>query len=146
MNKDALLATLIGFGIGLLITGLLLLGPNVVKYFPRIKLPTIARMQTQQTIISTPTPTPKTGLKIESPLPEAIEDSTSLLVSGAAPGGSTVIIAGFIDESAVVVGSDGKFAGKVTLGEGKNNIMVTSLLGSKTESQTVTVYYTKENL
>lgn len=145
MNKDALLATLIGFGIGLLITGLLLVGPNLLKIFPAITLPTISL--TQNKTAPTPTPTPKAAtFTIESPLPESIENSTDLLVSGTAPVGSTVVIAGYSDESVITVASDGKYAGKVTLGEGKNDISVTALSSGKSSTQTVTVYYTQENL
>lgn len=145
MNKDALLATLIGFGIGLLITGLLLLGPNILKLFPAIKLPTIKFSQTQPT--PTPKPSPKAAaFTIESPLPESIENSSDLLVSGTAVKGSTVVIAGSSDESAVVVGADGKFAGKVTLSEGKNDIAVTSLTAAQSTTLNVTVYYTQESL
>jgi len=41
MNKDALLATIIGFGIGLVITGALLLGPTLSASFPAFSLPKI---------------------------------------------------------------------------------------------------------
>lgn len=146
MNKDALLATLIGFGIGLLITGLLLIGPNIFKMFPAIKWPTISFSQNQKAV-PTPTPTPKASvLAIESPLPESIENTSDLLVSGTTTSGSTVVIAGPSDETAVAVGDDGKFAGKLTLVEGKNDITVTSLTGTKTSTQTVTVYFSEENL
>lgn len=140
MNKDALLATLIGFGIGLLITGLLLVGPNITKALPKIKLPTTA---------STPTPTPTPSqftVTIESPLAEAIENSTDLLVSGVTSPGSTIVVAGSVDETAVVAQADGKYAGKVTLTEGKNDIIVTSYQQTKQANQTVTVYYTPESL
>lgn len=146
MNKDALLATLIGFGIGLLITGLLLLGPNVLKLFPAIKFPSFSFSQNQQVKNPTPTPAPKAGFVIESPLPEAIENTEELLVSGTAPAGSTVVIAGLNDESAVTVGTDGKYAGKITLIEGKNDISVTSLSGGKSSVLNVTVYYTQESI
>jgi hypothetical protein len=137
MNKDALLATLIGFGIGLLITGALLVGPNVFK---TIHLP-------QQNNSPTPTPTPSSfSVKIESPLPDTIENTSDLLVTGTASSGSTVAIAGPLDETVVLVKDDGKFAGKITLTEGKNDITVLSYLGDKQTSQTVTVYFTEEQL
>ena len=80
MNKDALLATLIGFGIGLLITGLLLIGPDIAKLFPKIKFPTISFSQNQKSTMPTPTPTPKAPtFAITSPLPEAIENTSDLL-------------------------------------------------------------------
>lgn len=143
MNKDAILATLIGFGIGLVITGILLVGPNLLKLLPSIKLP--AFTQSQQ--LPTPTPAPKVpGFAIESPLPETIENTPDLLVNGTASPGATIVIAGPGDESVVTVGSDGKFAGKITLTEGKDDITVTSVLGAKITSQTVTVYFTQESL
>lgn len=147
MNKDALLATLIGFGIGLLITGLLLLGPNVFKLLPAFKLPEIKFVQNQHANTPTPRPTQKaSAFAIESPLPESIENSPDLLVSGTAPKSATVVIAGPNDESTVAVAGDGKFAGKITLTEGKNDISVTSLLNAKPTVLTVTVYYSEESL
>ncbi len=149
MNKDALLATLIGFGIGLLITGLLLLGPNITKALPKIKLPTITFSQSKQKTVATPTAgaTPSQfAISIQSPLAEAIENTTDLLVSGATSPGATVVIAGPIDETVATAQSDGKYAGKVTLTEGKNDIIVTSYQKTKQVSQTITVYYTPESL
>jgi hypothetical protein len=147
MNKDAILATLIGFGIGLLITGLLLLGPNITKSLPKIKLPSISFSQSQQKTPVTPTPTPSQfGVTIESPLADAIENTTDLLVSGVTAPGSTVVIAGSVDDTVATAQADGKYAGKVTLAEGKNDIIVTSYLATKQATKTVTVYYTPESL
>lgn len=138
MNKDAILATLIGFGIGLLITGLLLVGPNITKALPKVKL---------QTTAPAPTPTPtQFSVTIESPLAETIENRTDILVSGVTTPGSTVVVAGSVDETGVVAQPDGKYAGKITLTEGKNDIIVTSYQQTKQANQTVTVYYTPENL
>ena len=147
MNKDALLATLIGFGIGLLITGLLLVGPNITKALPKVKLPTITFFQPKQKSTPAPTPTPSQfSVTIESPLAETIENSTDVLVSGVTSPGSTVVIAGSVDDTAVVAQTDGKYAGKITLTEGKNDIIVTAYRQTNQASQTVTVYYTPESL
>ena len=140
MNKDAILATLIGFGIGLLITGLLLVGPNITKFLPKINLPA-------KVSAPTPTPTPSQfAVTIESPLVDAIENTTDLLVSGVTNPGSTVVVAGSVDDTAVTAQADGKYAGKITLTEGKNEIVVTSYLETKQASQSITVYYTPETL
>jgi hypothetical protein len=102
---------------------------------------------TRQTNGPTPTPAPKAfTVTIESPLADAIENNPDLLVSGTTAGGATVIVAGSADESVLTVKDDGKFAGKVTLNEGKNDIYVTAYSGTKETTQTVTVYYTEENL
>ena len=54
MNKDALLATLIGFGIGLLITAMLLVGPKLLVYLPNISF-SIPKFNVSQSV---PTTTP----------------------------------------------------------------------------------------
>ncbi|MCX6791960.1 MAG: hypothetical protein NT149_02895 [Candidatus Gottesmanbacteria bacterium] len=147
MNKDAVLATLIGFGIGLLITGLLLVGPNITKSLPKINLPTISFPQSKQKPAVTATPTPSQfAVTIESPMAEAIENSTDLLVSGMTSPGATVVIAGSVDDTAVAAQADGKYAGKITLAEGKNDIIVTAYRLLKQANQTITVYYTPESL
>ncbi|HUD18918.1 MAG TPA: hypothetical protein VMR81_00535 [Patescibacteria group bacterium] len=145
MNKDAILATIIGFVIGLLITGILLVGPRLVGMIPKISftMPKFYTAQSKSKLTPTPTPTINT-LTIESPLADSIEQDSDLLVSGKAPAGSTVVIQGNATESISSVKSDSKYAGKITLVEGVNEITVTSFLSGKQTTQTVTVYYTPE--
>lgn len=145
MNKDALLATLIGFGIGLCITGIFLLGPSVIKSMPKLTLPKISLQQKNPKTQNTPTPTPiKQFVTIDSPLPDAIEVKSDLLVSGTTNSNATVVVQGQTNEDIVVVKEDGKYAGKVTLVEGKNDITATSYLNGMPVSQSVTVYFTEE--
>ena len=147
MNKDALLATLIGLGLGLAVTGIFILGPQLVKSLPHISLPKITLPQTkpQKQITATPTPTPIV-FSVSSPLPESIELSDQLVVSGTAPADSLVVVQGAVDDDVIRVNGDGKYAAKVTLAEGKNDLVVTNYVSEKNAMQTVTVYYTPENL
>lgn len=147
MNKDALLATLIGLGLGLFITGIFVLGPQLAKSLPHIALPKITLPQTkpQKQIAATPTPTPIV-FSISSPLPETIELSDQLVVSGTAPKESLIVVQGSVDDDVIRVNGDGKYAAKVTLAEGKNDLVVTNYADGKNATQTVTVYYTPENL
>ncbi len=145
MNRDALLATLIGFGIGLLITGILLLGPGLAKSFPHINFPKFSFENKKTTRPSpTPTPTPQT-LTIDSPTPESIEGKNEVLVSGKSFPNSVVLVGGPLDEDVVNVSASGTYAGKVLLSEGVNDIQVTSYLSGNATSQSVTVYYTPED-
>lgn len=153
MNKDALFATLIGLGIGLLLTGIILVGPNIAKSLPQIKLPTFASITLPKFSLfkkTAPTPTPaqtepKHAVVIDSPLPEAIEDTETVLVSGTTSKGATVVIQGFLDDIVIDANGDGKYAGKITLTEGKNDILVTSYTKEKVPAaQQLTVYYTPE--
>lgn len=149
MNKDALLATLIGFIIGLVITGILLAGPTIAKGFPNIKWPTftfsLPKGGTQGG--NKPTPTPIAFfLTIDSPLTDSIEEKTDVLVSGKTIPEATVVIAGSVDEIVVTADDKGTYAGKVKLMEGKNEVVVTSYDKEEEKSQTVTVFYTPEKL
>lgn len=145
MNKDALLATLIGFAIGLCITGLLLVGPKLAGYLPKFSfsMPKFAKSQPKPE--ASPTPS-AFALVIDSPLPDSIESEKEVLVSGSSAAGATVVIQGNTNDSAVAVNADGKFAGKIQLIEGKNDISVTSYLKDKKTTQTISVYYTPEEL
>ncbi len=145
MNKDALLATVIGFGIGLVITGILLVGPLISKSLPRLNLPKFALNQSKQSSAPTASPTPSPlGITVSAPLPESIENEKDLLVSGTTTPGALVVIQGVNDDSVVQVKEDGKFAGKLTLSEGKNDVSITSYLKDKQSAQALTVYYTPE--
>lgn len=147
MNRDALLASLIGFGIGLLITGVLLVGPNLVRGFPKIQIPKITLFQKAPPITPTPTPASKVAsFTVDSPIADAIVSASDLLVSGTAPSSSIVVVAGPIDEDVMVVKDDGKFAGKISTSEGKNDIVVTNYVGGKATTQIMTIFYTKETL
>jgi hypothetical protein len=146
MNKDALLATLIGFGIGLFITGMLLVGPKLLQYLPKISL-NLPKMTSQQKPKPSTNPKPKEfAITVDSPLDESLESEKEVLVSGTTMEGTTVIIQGNNNDSASLVNADGKFAGKITLTEGKNEITVIGVLKDKRVSKTITVFYTPEEL
>lgn len=156
MNKDAILATLIGFGIGLVITGLFLLGPNITKMLPSIKFPTISftlpkidfglnkKSQNPPPVVS-PIPSPDT-LSIDNPRADMILTKSEVLVSGKAPAGSTIVLQGTADESITTASDDGSYAGTLTLTEGVNIIGVTGYSKEKMLQQKITIYYTPETL
>lgn len=150
MNKDAVLATIIGFGVGLVIAGLVFLGPTIFSGMPKITLPDmsfITRLfqKTQTTIKPTPTPKPDSELSIDSPLPESIEPKNETLVSGITYQNATVILEGELGEAVVTANGNGAYAGKLMLKEGKNELVVTSYAKEKMKSAQVTVYYTPED-
>lgn len=147
MNKDAIMATIIGFTIGLAITGVILFGPNVLKLMPSITLPNIAN-QTKPTSIPNDTPASASDstFTLDSPLADAIVDTSTILVSGSAPSGSVLVIEGAHDEVISRASAEGKFAGKVTLAEGLNTIIVTNYNNKEEQNKKVTVYYTQESL
>jgi len=155
MNKDALFATLIGLGIGLLLTAIILVGPSIAKSMPTFSFPNLTSIRLPSLDFlkkATPTPTidptqqPKEHtLTIDSPLEEAIEQTDSVLVSGSTSTNATVVIQGPSDDVVVVANGDGKYAGKIKLQEGINTITVTSYSATKEQkTQSIVVYYTPE--
>jgi hypothetical protein len=140
MNKDALLATLIGLGMGLIITGLIVVGPKLVSGLPKISLPKVSLPKKSQPVVPTPTPG-VVALSIVSPVAESVIAKAELLVSGTAPLGSIVVVQGPTDEDVTTADSNGKYAGKILLSEGKNDVTVTSYAANKHEAQAVVVYY-----
>jgi hypothetical protein len=147
MNKDALLATLIGFGIGLFITGMILVGPRLAKYLPKVSfnLPQLFKTGDKKAPAASPTPAEFT-VTIDSPIADSIESEDTILVSGTTAAEATVVIQGEINDAAALTKTDGKYAGRVDLVEGRNDITVTSYQKDKTATQTITVFYTPEEL
>jgi hypothetical protein len=151
MNKDALLATFIGFVVGLIVTGLVLYGPGLTKNLPKIQFPKFS-FSLPQFGKAKPTPTPtiatpkkEHAVTIESPLPDGLEQENTVLVSGTTTPSSIVVLSGPLDEVVIVANGDGKYAGKVSLSEGKNDISVTSFQQSGPVAlATVSVFYTPE--
>lgn len=143
MNKDALLATVIGFVVGLVITGVLLLAPKFAGLMPNITLPSFSFQKTTPPVSPTPTIV-NTGLTIDSPLSEGIESINTPLISGMTEPGATVILQTDFDDEVVLAGDDGNYAGKITLAEGKNDLIVTSYGKTKQESKSIIVFYTPE--
>lgn len=149
MNKDAVLATIIGFGVGLIIAGLVFLAPALVKDMPSISLPDLSFLSTIIQGNKNPQPTPKVtpishAFTVASPLDESVELREEVLISGTTAPESMVVLEDETNELVVLANTKGAYAGKLTLSEGKNVLTVTSYANKKTETKTVTVYYTPE--
>ena len=156
MNKDALSATLIGLGIGLLLTGIILVGPTVLKkiphlssiHFSQITLPKFSFPKKTNPAVTTQnneSKNPTQQLTIDSPLAEAIETDSQVLISGSAQPNAKIVIQGSVDDAITIANSEGKYAGKITLAEGKNDILITSYTANNEQTtQQRTVYYTPE--
>jgi hypothetical protein len=139
MNRDAILATVIGFGVGLLIMGALLLGPNLGQFLPKLNFDFLT--QNQQ---AAPNETPQQALTIDSPLDEAIESENTVLLSGKAAPGATIVLQGAVDELVIMATQEGTWAGRVKLVEGTNTITATMYVKTEATTLTKTVYYTPE--
>lgn len=147
MNKDAILATVIGLVLGLTIAGAFILGPSLARALPKFKLPTVTLPNIAPKATPQPTASPKEfGVTIAAPLPEAIEPKDDVMVSGNTEAGTTVVIQGPLDEDVVIAGTDGAYAGRVTAVEGKSDITVTAYGEAGKQAQSsIIIYYTQES-
>lgn len=142
MNKDAVLASVIGFGIGLLITGGILFGPRLIGSLKEkfaSKGGQVASANTNKQG-ATPTSLPSNTFTIDSPQAETIATSGTITVSGKATPGSMVLLAGDVEETALEASPDGSYSGTLSLKEGKNDIIVSNSVNGKETLKKITVY------
>ncbi len=153
VNKDAFFATIIGFVVGLLITTGILAGPGVLKKFPKIDfhLPSLLSFMSGKT----PNKIPESNVQksnntitfsIQSPIDGSIAQSATILVSGTAKPGNTMVIGGPSDETITTVSNKGTFAGNISLSEGVNDILVSELTSGVVNEKRIRVYFTEEKL
>lgn len=145
MNKDALLASGIGFGVGLLITGTVLLGPNILSEVQsRLKgMNGDVQSATQTAEESNTKETASTTFTIREPEQDSIIDDDSVTIRGSANAGSLVVFAGDEDEAVTTVSEDNSFEGSLSLKEGKNDITITNIDHGTTNIQRLVVFYTQ---
>ncbi len=147
MNKDAILASVIGFGIGLLITGGILVGPTVISQLAtrlQEREGTVASATNEQASTTPGVNQPLNGvsLSIESPKTDAIVNEDNIEVKGKTLANTMVIVAGDTDEDVIQTDASGAFVGNITLKEGINDITVTAIQGTLTSLQKIVVFYT----
>lgn len=144
MNKDAILASIIGFGIGLLITGAILVGPSLLPLLKKINKKGDVQSATTQV---SPTLTAGTGttFTIDTPTDETIAQDATITVSGHAPKGTTIIIDNTEGEVATQSTDTNTFQGQIPLKEGKNDISVTQVADPTSTTKHVTIYYTPKS-
>lgn len=147
MNKDAILASIIGFAIGLIITGAVILGPKLVEKF-RVAQSQGQVAASQDDNKNQPTPQESipdaTSLTIDNPKPESIVYEDTITISGKRSKNAIVIVTGPSDEAVIGTSDSSTYEGKITLKEGKNDITVASVADAAATTQMLTIYYSKE--
>jgi hypothetical protein len=145
MRKEVLVAILIGFGIGLVVTLGIFTARRALK----------SGGQTEQQPQPSFSPTPQvekeqTGVEnkiaVTSPNNGAVETTEKITLTGTTTPGSTVTIWG--GETDIIVAGDekGQFSAEITLAGGDNEIKITSFspTGETAETVVTVVYSTAE--
>jgi hypothetical protein len=149
MNKDALLASGIGFGVGLLITGTILMGPTLVSQVSE----KISALRSASGEVASATQehngsdssgnsnNSNVSFTIVSPTQEEIVTTEKVDIKGKSPSGSTIIIAGDVDEAVTTANDQNEYSASITMKEGVNMITVTSLSNDTPTVNKITLFY-----
>ena len=151
MRKEVLVAILLGFGIGLVVT---------FGIFTARKALTTAGSGGEQLISpdgepqtpanQTASPTPEIdsghGVTVTSPNSGAVETTEKITLAGTTTPGSTIAITGGETDTVVISDEKGQFSMEITLVGGDNEIIVVSFSpkGEKAETVLTVVYSTAE--
>ena len=141
MNKDAILATLIGFAIGLTITGIIIVAPTAAKTLPKFTMPRIslpsgirlpsfgtAKKTEKTTEVGSGTKTTvstNVTFDISSPSEDAIIATNTVVVRGSTH--TKVVLVTSPVEDVVATVTNNSYSATISLKEGRNELTVTSV-------------------
>lgn len=121
MRKEVVIAIILGFALGLVITFGIWKANKALKKEEPEAVPTVAEEVTPEA-----TPTPAFSLEIISPADESISDKRKITITGKTQPGSVVAIAAELGEELVETDEVGNFKVEVSLISGINEIEITA--------------------
>ena len=138
MPKEALIAIIIGFLFGLLITfGVYTANRSLKEQELEVKTPS-------PTVSASPESSPETPLVIDSPENESLVDEEKLVLRGRSSPEAIIAIFTEENEHLLTTSKEGTFSAEITLVKGVNNIKITAVdkENQKTEKDLTIVYST----
>lgn len=136
MKKEVVLAIIVGFSLGLIIT----LGIYTARRALRRQTPVTSSPQAS----ASPSPTPSHGLTITSPAEEALLDQDKVILQGMTTPNSLVTVITPQDNLIVTANSTGEFQTQVSLVGGVNQLQIVALTpdGQRAETSLTLTYST----
>ncbi|RJR15229.1 hypothetical protein C4579_02885 [Candidatus Microgenomates bacterium] len=141
MNKDTIVASVIGFGLGLIAAIALWIVPRVLHKQPTT---VTAAPETNQEIALNNAPATQNTLTVTSPSDGEIVNEKALTISGNAQDALFVVVTTDSVNDVMELDNGGTFSTEVTLHEGSNEIAVTRYTASGEETKRMFVYYYEE--
>lgn len=137
MNKDTIVASTIGFSLGLVAAIMLWVVPRIMpKNVP--KPSPVASSQEIQ--VTNDEISPTQGFTITSPQDGEVVPGEAVKISGVAPGAVTVTVTTPEQSQVATPNSQGEFSTTLALAEGANQIVVTSITKNAQDTKTLSVY------
>ncbi len=134
MKKEVLIAIIIGFGLGLIITfGIWTANKALQETAPQ---------EEQTTEAVTPTPVPAFALNLVSPEEDSISATEEIEVKGSTAAGAIIVILYQEGEKILEADKNGQFSTEITLTGGANEITITAYDSEGNEvAKTLNVVY-----
>lgn len=140
MRKEVLIAIVLGFVLGLVITFGLWSANKAMKSKEAL---TQTEETATPTLVPTPTPAQVFSLAILTPEDESVQNKEKVTVSGTTEPEAQVVVIGEKDEKIVTADSKGKFEAEIVLENGTNEITVSAANEAGDEvTKTISVVYT----
>lgn len=136
MNKDTVVASIIGFGLGLVAAIALWVVPRILPKLPHLKPPA-----QQETTATTDSANNNTGLSISSPQDGTISQSDSTTVRGLASNTNLIVISTTEESQVITPAADGAYSASIELAEGNNEIVLSLISSSGTKIERINVFY-----
>ncbi len=145
MNKESIIAILLGFTGGILVAFLLVTAPSKLSFLNRNSQD---NTKDEQVKSAQTADKPDSPITITSPLENSYIEGESVTIEGSVKNGDQVIVNGPLDDYIFVVKEDQTFTGSVDLHDGENNIFFTIFENSTTNPQTqkLVLYVSEESL
>lgn len=140
MNKDTVVASVIGFGLGLVAAIALWVVPRVLpKHAPA---PQTANTTQEENVAG------KTDeeFTITAPQDGEITNAKTIKIEGQTAAAALVIVSTASSSAAISPTSDGTFSASLDLSEGSNEVAVTSLVAGEEKTKNITVYYLTDGI
>lgn len=140
MNKDTVIASFIGFGLGLIAAITLWVVPRILPKNPQTQ-PTI-----QQETTSNEQENKSKIFEISAPMDGSISESDTIKVSGSALGAQLIVIATATKNVVITPDASGNFSEDIGISEGGNNITITQYNETDYETKHLYIYYYPESI
>lgn len=142
MKKEVLIAIIIGFGLGLVITfGVWSANKNFNKVSPAEPVPT-----TIPNLSPSPTDAPELALEIDSPEDDFLSNEDAIEIAGRASPGGIIVLLYPKGEKILQAEENGSFSTEIVLAGGANEIRISAFdeSGNEVEKILNVVYSTAE--
>lgn len=142
MNRDTVIASVIGFGLGLVAAIALWVVP---KMLPKADdSPKVTQQETKAEVAGKTSDT--SVFSISTPQDGSITDKKSVNVAGLANDAHLVVVSTASQSAVITPSANGEFKADIDLTEGVNEIIVTKYAKDQDEQQKVMVYYSTESI